>query len=234
MGRFLVVLAAPAASLPGLVRVSTDAGVTAPLTAEELTTSGRVFLDSQTEPWVDVNPSNGSNIVGMFQEDRWSTGGARNLVFGTSFDGGQTWQNVPLPGVGIVAGGEFQRVTDPWVDFGPSNRVYAFSLGFDDTGPDNGLFVSTSTDGGLTWGPQVPVIIDRQFEFFNDKNALTVDDWASSPHRGNVYLAWDRLIEDPLGKPFVGTFTGPAMFSRSTNGGASFSERQGGFATGNK
>src|SRR5205807_747501 len=109
-----------------------------------------------------------------------------------------------------------QRVTDPWVDFGPSNRVYAFSLGFDDTGPDNGLFVNTSTDGGLTWGAPVPVIIDRQFEFFNDKNALAVDNWASSPNRRNVYLAWDRLAEDPLGKPFVGTYSGPAMFSRST------------------
>ena len=219
--------------VPGpLVRVSTDQGVSAPLTAEELTTSGSVTLDSQTEPMVSVNQSNSSNVVGMWQEDRWSTGGSRNLVLGTSVDGGQTWANIPLPGVSILAGGEFQRVTDPWVDFGPSNRVYAFSLGFDDTGPDNGLFVNTSTDGGLTWGAPVPVIIDRQFEFFNDKNALAVDNWASSPNRGNVYLAWDRLAEDPLGKPFVGTYSGPAMFSRSTDGGASFSTPQVVFATG--
>jgi hypothetical protein len=218
--------------LDSLVRVSTDQGVSAPLTAEELTTSGRVALDSETEPMMSVNQSNRSNVVGMWQEDRWTTGGSRNLVLGTSFDSGRTWANIPLQGVSILAGGEFQRVTDPWVDFGPSNRVYAFSLGFDDTGPDNGLFVSTSADGGLTWGAQVPVIIDRQFEFFNDKNALAADDWGSSPNRGNVYLAWDRLIEDPLGKPFVGTYTGPAMFSRSTDGGASFSTPQVVFATG--
>ena len=217
-----VVSATP--SLDALVRVSTDQGVTAPLTAEERTTSGSVVLDSETEPMVSVNQSNRANVVGMWQEDRWSTGGSRNLVIGTSTDGGKTWTNIPVQGLSTIAGGEFQRLTDPWVDFGPGNRVYAFSLAFDDTGPDNGLFVSTSTDGGLTWGPQVPVIVDRQWEFFNDKNALTVDDWASSPHRGNVYVAWDRLIEDPLGKIYVGTFTGPAMFSRSTNGGASFSE----------
>jgi BNR repeat-like domain len=218
--------------LESLVRVSNDQGVSGPLTAEELTTSGRVALDSQTEPMVSVNQSNRSNVVGMWQEDRWTSGGSRNLVLGTSFDGGRTWANIPLQGVSILAGGEFQRVTDPWVDFGPSNRVYAFSLGFDDTGPDNGLFVSTSTDGGLTWGAPVPVIIDRQFQFFNDKNALTADDWGSSPNRGNVYLAWDRLIEDPLGQPFVGTYTGPAMFSRSTDGGATFSPPQVLFATG--
>jgi Neuraminidase (sialidase) len=215
-----------------LVRVSTDAGVSAPLTAEELTTSGSVTIDSQTEPMVSVNQSNRANVVGMWQEDRWTTGGSRNLVVGTSFDGGQTWTNAAVQGVTILAGGEFQRATDPWVDFGPSNRVYAFSLGFDDNGPDNGLFVSTSTDGGATWGAPVPVIVDRQFEFFNDKNALAADDWSTSPHRGNVYVAWDRLIEDPLGQPFVGTFTGPAMFSRSTNGGASFSTPQVVFDTG--
>jgi hypothetical protein len=224
------IMSAP--SLGGLVRVSTDAGVSAPLTAEELTTSGSVALDSQAEPMVSVNQSNRANVVGFWQEDRWTSGGSRNLVFGTSFDGGQTWANSALQGVGILAGGEFQRLTDPWVDFGPSNRVYAFSLGFDDTGPDNGLFVSTSTDGGLTWGSPVAVIVDRRFEFFNDKNALAVDDWSSSPHRGNVYLAWDRLIEDPLGQPFVGTFTGPAMFARSTDGGASFSTPEVLFETG--
>lgn len=219
-------------AVDALVRVSTDDGVSGPLTAEELTTSGRVALDSQTEPMVSVNQSNRANVVGIWQEDRWTSGGARNLVFGTSSDGGRTWANSALQGVSILAGGEFQRVTDPWVDFGPSNRAYAFSLGFDDTGPDNGLFVSTSTDGGATWGSPVPVIVDRRFEFFNDKNALAADDWSSSPYRGNVYVAWDRLIEDPLGQPFVGTYTGPAMFSRSTDGGASFSTPQVVFETG--
>jgi hypothetical protein len=225
-------LAAPTPFLDALVRVSTDAGVTAPLTAEELTTSGRVFLDSQTEPHVDVNPGNAKNLVGMFQEDRWSTGGARNLVLATSLDGGQTWTNAALQGAGILAGGEFQRVTDPWVGFGLNNRVHATSLAFDDTGPDNAIFVHTSSDGGLTWGPPVPVIVDRSFVFFNDKQALVADDFARSPHRGNVYVAWDRLIEDPLGQPFVGTYTGPAMVARSTNAGASFEAPQVVFATG--
>src|SRR5215218_4332013 len=43
-------------ALDALVRASDDSGVTGPLLPEELTTSGRVFIDSQTEPWVDVNP----------------------------------------------------------------------------------------------------------------------------------------------------------------------------------
>lgn len=44
----------------------------------------------------------------MWQEECWSTAGVRNLV-GTSMEGGQTWRNIRLQGVGIVAGGEFQN-----------------------------------------------------------------------------------------------------------------------------
>ena len=67
-----------------------------------------LFIDSQPEPWVDVSPADGNNLVGMWQEECWSTAGVRNLV-GTSMEGGQTWRNIRLQGVGIVAGGEFQN-----------------------------------------------------------------------------------------------------------------------------
>jgi hypothetical protein len=216
-----------------LVRVSTDTGVTAPLQPWELETSGSVHLDSQTEPWVDVNPADRSNIVGFWQEDRWSTGGSRNLVFGTSFDGGATWTNSPLQGVGRIVGGNYERVTDPWLDFGPTNRVYATSLAFDDTFPyKNGIFVHTSINGGATWGPPVTVTVDTEFQFFNDKQALVADDYATSPFLGNVYVTWDRLEERATGQPVVGEYSGPAYFSRSTDGGASFSQPQVIFATG--
>jgi hypothetical protein len=215
--------AAPAAALPALVRVSSDNGVTAPLQPWELATSGEVFLDSQTEPWVDVNPANRNNVVGMWQEDRWSSGGARNNVLATSLDGGATWRETPVQGVSRLAGGAYERVTDPWVDFGPNNRVHATSLAFDDTFPfKNGIFVHTSTDGGATWGPPVPVKVDTEFQFFNDKQALVADDFLTSPFRGNVYVTWDRLEERATGQPVVGQYSGPAYFARSTNGGASF------------
>src|SRR3989442_6495620 len=46
---------------------------------------GRNFPDSEVEPWVDVNPRNSLNIVGSWQQDRWSNGGARGRVAGGSF-----------------------------------------------------------------------------------------------------------------------------------------------------
>ena len=52
------------------------------------TQSGTVFLNSEVEPWIDVNRANTSNVVGIFQQDRWSNGGARGLVAGVSLNGG--------------------------------------------------------------------------------------------------------------------------------------------------
>lgn len=36
--------------------------------------SGDVYLNSEVEPWVAVNPADPDNIVGAWQQDRWSTG----------------------------------------------------------------------------------------------------------------------------------------------------------------
>ena len=37
------------------------------------------YLNSEVEPWLDVNPTNVANLVGVWQQDRWSNGGARGL-----------------------------------------------------------------------------------------------------------------------------------------------------------
>src|SRR3989442_2457265 len=49
---------------------------------------GTNFLNAEVEPWVDVNPTNPRNIVGVWQQDRWSNGGARGLVAGETHNGG--------------------------------------------------------------------------------------------------------------------------------------------------
>ena len=54
-------------------------------------------------------PRTTASVVQLQAGGRWSTGGARNLVFRTGFDGGATWTNSPLQGVsrlevGITSG----------------------------------------------------------------------------------------------------------------------------------
>ena len=119
--------------------------------------SGTNYLNSEVEPWVDVNPTNAQNIVGAVQQDRWSNGGARGLVAPVSMNGGLTWQTVVIPGISLCSGGVYDRSTDPWVSFGPTGVVHQLALSFNDLGDtleprdfDHALLASYSEDGGLT------------------------------------------------------------------------------------
>ena len=203
---------------------------------------GTVFLNSEVEPWVDVNPTNPKNIVGSVQQDRWSNGGARGLVAGVSFNGGKTWQTVVIPKItlcsgGTVAnGGDFKRATDPWLSFSPNGHLYQFSLALDiEPPPDrpggfgkNAMLVSKSTDGGLTWSDPITVIRDEDPRFLNDKNSITAD-----PTDSNfVYAVWDRLISgvgdviNPERVPGNLAFKGAAMFARTADGGQTWEPAQ--------
>lgn len=195
---------------------------------------GTNFPNSVVEPWVDVNPTNANNIVAGWQQDRWSNGGARSLLAGVSFDGGATWEKVVIPKITVCSGGtaanggDFKRATDPWLSFAPNGDLFFFSLSLDiETPPNraggfgkNAMFVSKSTDGGLTWGDPIKLIEDTNPRFLNDKNAITAD----ATDADFVYAVWDRLdlppgtVINPENVIGLG-FKGPAMLSRTTDGG---------------
>jgi hypothetical protein len=51
------------------------------------------YVNSELEPFVAVNPTNPSNIIGVYQQDRYTFGGARGLAAAISHDGGATWSS---------------------------------------------------------------------------------------------------------------------------------------------
>jgi hypothetical protein len=55
------------------------------------------YLNSEVEPEVAVDPTNPSHLVGAWQQDRWSNGGAHGLVAGYSNNGGASWHISPQP-----------------------------------------------------------------------------------------------------------------------------------------
>lgn len=181
------------------------------------------FLNSEVEPWVDINPTDPSNVVALWQQDRWSNGGSRGNVAGVSLDGGVNWRIVPVPGQTDCTGGPFERASDPWVSFAPDGTLHQMSLVFDIDPPPtapagfgpNGMATSRSLDGGLTWSTPILIISDTDPRFLNDKNSITAD-----PTDSNfVYAVWDRLDVDPVvGFPFKG----PAYFARTVNGGVTW------------
>jgi hypothetical protein len=219
-----------------LILVSTNGSPFSTCTADS-GQPGKNFPDAEVEPWVDVNPHNPLNLAGAWQQDRWSNGGARGLLSARSTDGGATWlAPVMIPDITVCSGGteanggDFLRASDPWLSFAPNGDLYHVSLSFDLVGPPefpgamgkNGVLVSKSTDGGATWGAPITIIRDTDPRFFNDKESVTAD---LNDSRGKrVYVVWDR-VKVPTGalinpERVIGFgFKGPAMLSRTTDGG---------------
>src|SRR5215211_4284610 len=88
--------------------------------------SSVLYKNAEVEPWVAVYPTNTRNVVGFWQQDRWSDGGAHGLLAGVSVDGGQTWSH-SAPEFSRCAGGSgiaggYHRASDPWLSFGPPGR----------------------------------------------------------------------------------------------------------------
>lgn len=173
--------------------------------------TGISYLNAEVEPHMAANPANLRNLVGAWQQDRWSDGGSHGIVTAASFDGGKTWTRRTMPfsrcgGGNAGNGGNFERASDPWVSFAPDGTAHLMALVFNADG-SNAMLASRSLDGGLTWSAPIALITDGAAAF-NDKNTLTAD----STDSRFVYAVWDRL-------PASG---GPAYFARSSNGGVSW------------
>jgi hypothetical protein len=205
---------------------------------------GTNYPNAEVEPWVSVNPANSQNIIGVFQQDRWSNGGAHGLVAGFSSNGGASWGETTLP-FSVCApnaildpftGAPYNRASDPWVSIGPDGTAYAVGLlATNTTVPggginDTGVAAVTSTNGGSTWGNARLIKSDQgtspvfEFtQFFNDKESVTAD--PRPTHAGTAYVVWDRL-EAPSGSPDAAlrahAFRGPTWFSKTTDGGHSW------------
>lgn len=181
--------------------------------------TGTNYPNAEVEPWVDANPLNPRNLVAVWQQDRWSNGGAHGLLTGVSENAGRTWTRPTPPtftrcaGGNATNGGDYERASDPWVSFSPNGDAYQISLSFNDSDTTSAVLVSKSEDNGRTWGPVTTLIKDTNPQFFNDKESITADPTNSR----NVYAVWDRLDQVP--NVPAAPFFGPAIFARSTDGG---------------
>jgi hypothetical protein len=224
----IVVLAAPGAAAVTTPPV-TVSGPTpfAPNCNGGRPTGGTLYPNAEVEPWVSANPRSPANMVAVWQQDRWSDGGAQGNLTGVTFDAGRSWDVVESPppfsrcaGGNAQNGGNYERATDPWVSFSPDGTAYQMALSIDiSTNPDpvnlldvrDAMLVSKSEDGGRTWGKITTLIADDSPLRLNDKNSLTADPTDSR----FAYAIWDRLelTED------LQNFRGPTLFTRTTDGG---------------
>ncbi|MBI3898926.1 MAG: exo-alpha-sialidase [Gammaproteobacteria bacterium] len=185
------------------------------------------YVNAEVEPWIATNPANEQNVIGTWQQDRWSNGGSHGLVAGFSFDGGATWGTTTLPFSRCAGGVDYERASDPWVSIGPDGTAYAIAISFNQSNNNNAVTAVTSSNGGQTWQNLNIIIANNEptTQFFNDKESVTAD--PNVP--GVAYAVWDRL-ELPNGNPYADLHTaayrGPTFFSKTIDGGRTWSTPQ--------
>lgn len=189
----------------------------------------RVTFNSspQNETSIAGDPSNNHILVGgMNDYSVILTGKAGNgVVYSTN--GGALFTHhtsgVVLP-VGFAEGGG-----DPGLAFNSSGRVYYSHIAFgpgDTFERNNGVFISSSTNGGATWSATAPISSNvwsgSGTVNFEDKPFCAVDRGASSPYKHRVYASWTRFYSTthPNGGGIGG---GDILSSYSTDNGVTWS-----------
>lgn len=128
------------------------------------TQTGTEYRNAEVEPWVDTNLADPNNLVGNWQQDRWSNGGSSGNLNAYSIDGGANWQIPPIspvPDTGQAKfsrctggnasnGGDYERATDPWLSFSPNGVSHQIALGINDSNVDNAVLASRSSTRART------------------------------------------------------------------------------------
>lgn len=154
--------------------------------------------DTEVEPDVAVSPVDPRIAVAAAHDGRYPDGGAVDISYAWTHDGGKTWHHAALPGVTKAAGGSWDRASDPVLAFGPDGSVYLSVLDVSLNCP-SGVTVSRSTDGGRTFGPPMVAHYSDSCNYSDDKNFLVVDNGRYSPHRGRLYQFWTPFLYDAAG-----------------------------------
>jgi hypothetical protein len=171
-----------------------------------------------SEPDVAENPNNPLNLIGGSKFFTDPNHYQFKIGTYTSFDGGCTWSDG-----GVLPGFDHEALTsDVTFDFGTQNDAYVAVLNTDNAN-ESGISVSTSHDGGKTFGLPVSVYDDTTGTIFSDKPWIGIDD-TDGPNRGDIYVVWsyDYNNNDSCGAVGNPPCTQELAFSRSTDGGKTF------------
>jgi len=156
-------------------------------------------VDEAEEPYIAVNPVHPNNIVAA-----WIQGPFQDIIAAASFDGGETWQQVPLP-VTVCAGGPFLAAGDVWLSFAPNGVLHGIVVA-GNSGSSLVQEIMKSTDGGLHWAASV---LPGSSDPPPDHPSLTAD--PTNP--AFVYAIWDGHSSP---------HSTSAVFARTTDGGSTW------------
>jgi BNR repeat-like domain len=159
------------------------------------------YTNSTSQHATELEPdtfANGSTVVATFQVGRFFNGGATNIGFVRSGDGGTTW-DAPgfLPGMTFTScdsSSPYERVSDPSVAYDAAHSVWLISsipLLPNTAVPT--VFINRSTDDGRTWGNPISIPPPVAHRVDLDKNWTACDNHAASPFFGHCYTEFDNF-----------------------------------------
>jgi hypothetical protein len=163
---------------------------------------------SRSESVIAINPRDSRNMVGASKKFIDPSKYLFKLGPIYTFDGGNTWQESELP---MKPG--WDGMTDPAAAFDDFGNTFLIGeplkfnpdkVGTSDDLTGLGMVAYRSKDGGVTWEQPVQLTIDTR----DDKQWVVCDNNSSSPHYGNVYVAWSA--------------SSPLRFARSIDHGATW------------
>ena len=192
-----VALAGLSAAAPALAAPSGPPAVlhVGQIGRQNVASHGNCEPDTLVEPDIAVSPFNTKIEVAVAHDCRFASGGAVDIFYAWTHDGGATWHQGRLPGLTKAVGGTYDRASDPVVAFGADGSVYISSLVFDVTCP-TGVAVSRSTDGGATFGNPVLAQHSNTCAVSDDKNWLVTDTQPNSPFFGRIYQFWTEFLSN--------------------------------------
>ena len=167
---------------------------------QDVPSRGGCEPDTLVEPDVAVSPFNANIQVAVAHDCRFASGGALDISYAWTHDGGAHWHHAPLPKLTKVVGGVWARASDPVVAFGTDGSVYVSALVLGN-GCATGLTVSRSVNGGATFAAPVVVQQSTRCSYSDDKDWLTVDTQPNSPFYGRVYEFWTAFLATSGGRP---------------------------------
>src|SRR5262249_26156934 len=185
-------IAAPALAAPGGLPSVLHVGQ---IGRQTVASQGSCEPDTLVEPDIAVSPFNTKIEVAVAHDCRFANGGAVDIFYAFTHDGGAHWHQSRLPGLTKAVGGTYDRASDPVVAFGSDGSVYVSSLIFDVTCP-TAVAVSRSTDGGATCGKPVLAQHSNTCAVSDDKNWLVTDTQPNSPFFGRVYQFWTEFLSN--------------------------------------
>ncbi|MDQ6617713.1 MAG: glycoside hydrolase [Actinomycetota bacterium] len=175
--------------------------------------------DTLVEPHVAVSPVQPHTAVAVAHDGRFADGGAVDISYAWTRDGGGHWQHAPVPGLTKAFGGAYDRASDPVVQFAADGTAYLSTLLFaTPPGCPSAVAVSRSNDGGATWGAPVLVHASDTCDYSDDKNWLVIDNSPTSPHFGRIYQFWTAFVADGNNN-----FTSPQVVRFSDDQGSTWS-----------